>query len=126
MTAQSLLRPARALASADAELPGVTPELPVLVLEELTTPSPERTVTDEPSGKVVDPASPPEPEVTLLEGGQFAPLHVLVALVAERRLLSECASAVALGPELLAADADEFDASLAAAAHGSLSRSIIS
>ncbi|OGB25984.1 MAG: hypothetical protein A3I66_09855 [Burkholderiales bacterium RIFCSPLOWO2_02_FULL_57_36] len=55
-------------------------ERPVVAVDELETPLPDCTVTEEPSGMVVDPDKPPGPVVTLLESPQFTSSHSLLAL----------------------------------------------
>jgi hypothetical protein len=99
----------------DADAPRASPELPALTEEELTTPSWEYTVTEDPSGMLVEPASPSVLEVTLEEGGQFAPLQLLDVA---RRLSCALGPVEACVSEPLATAAEE--ELLAVAAQGSL------
>ena len=55
-------------APATADEPLEPPELLAVAADELETPLPDLTVTDEPPGMFVDPESPPGPVVTVLEG----------------------------------------------------------
>jgi hypothetical protein len=88
-----------------AALPFVEPELSELALEELTTPLPACTVTDDPSGNVLDPESPSWRVEAALDVVQFAPTQLLAASL----LLPDPVSDLACAPER----------PLAASAHGS-------
>lgn len=89
-------------------------------VEELTTPFPAFTVTEEPSGKVLELASPSALLETPLEETQFGPVQLLAS--AWLRLF-ELAAACARPPELLLVAAEEFEVALAAVLQGSFIRS---
>ena len=97
---------------AEAELPCVRPEPPDVVVEELTTPLLECTVTEEPPGRVLDPLKPLCPEPTLPDEVQRVPAQELV-LPGSPAFERACELVLACGPVPLAAEADECDVPLA-------------